>query len=112
MEKRINNTLEEKKKQNDNKLLKEAKVSNHIELVQAFNPMVFHPRFPHISEQIFGHMDKKSLKNCRTVAKSWQNCIDNQNILWNKIVKKNDGTKSLQLALSKEHFKVVMPKRA
>ena len=51
-------------------------------------------------------MDDQSLKNCREVAKSWQNCIDNQNILWNKIAKKNDGTKLFQKACENGHFKM------
>ena len=70
------------------------------------NPMVFHQGFQHISEQIFEKMDNKSLKNCREVAKSWQNCIDNRNILWNKIAKKNGSTKSFQLACQNGHHKL------
>ena len=70
------------------------------------NPMVFHQGFQHITEQIFEKMDEKNLKNCREVAKSWQNCIDNQNILWIKMAKKNGGTKSFQLACKNGHFKM------
>ena len=46
------------------------------------NPMVFNARFLHITEKIFKKMDIKTLKNCRQVSKSWQEFIDNQNILW------------------------------
>ncbi len=70
------------------------------------NPMVFHLRFSHITEQIFENMDSKSLKNCREVSKSWQICIDNRNILWNKMVKKNSGNKAFQLACNKGHTKM------
>ena len=64
----------------------------------ALNPMIFHQRFSHISKQIFEKLDEKNLKICREIAKPWQDCIDNQNILWNKIAKKNGGAQSLQLA--------------
>ena len=49
---------------------------------------VFHPRFQHISEQIFSQMDTNRLKNCRQVYKLCQNCIEDQNRLWNKIPEK------------------------
>ena len=45
------------------------------------NPMNFYPRFQHVTEKIFQNLDMITLKNCRQVAKSWQNCIDIQNIL-------------------------------
>ena len=75
--------------------------------VPPLNPMVFCPRFLHIAEQIFEHLDNKSLKNCRKVSKSWQNCIDNRNILWNKIVDDEDGDKAFQLACKIGHSKIV-----
>ena len=75
--------------------------------VLPLNPMVFYPRFQHITEQIFEKLDSKSLKNCRKVSKSWQECIDNQNILWNKIVKKKGGNKTFQLACKNGHSKMV-----
>ena len=62
------------------------------------NPMAFCPQFQHITEKIFKKSEKKSLKNCRQVAKSWQNCIDNQNVLWNKIV---DDEKNANIAFAK-----------
>ena len=37
--------------------------------------------FPHICEQIFDQMDKKCLQKCREVTKSWQECIDEMNLL-------------------------------
>ena len=70
------------------------------------NPMVFHQGFKHITEQIFEKMDNKSLKNCREVAKTMQNCIDNQNILWYKIAKEYEGDQTFQLACITGHFKM------
>ena len=72
---------------------------------QALNPLVFHQGFQHITEQIFENMDDQSLKNCREVANSWQNCIDNQNILWSKIAKKNGGTESFKKACKNGHLR-------
>ena len=69
--------------------------------------MVFYPRFPHIAEQIFKHLDKKSLINYREVTKSWQECIDNSNLLWIEIVKEIGGNEAFQLACRKGHSKMV-----
>ena len=44
-------------------------------------------RFSHIAEQIFEHLDNKSLANCRGVAKTWQEFIDNRNLPWKRIMK-------------------------
>ena len=71
------------------------------------NPMFFYTAFQHITEQIFVKLDDQSLKNCRTVAKSWQKCIDNRNILLTVIVEKNGGNKTLQLACQKFNTKIV-----
>ena len=46
-----------------------------IMAISPLDPLVFYPRFPQISENIFRYLDNKSLKNCREVTKSWQNCI-------------------------------------
>ena len=50
------------------------------------NPMVFSPRFCHITDQIFKQLDSKSLKNCKEVAKSWQEVINNKNLSWIQII--------------------------
>ena len=71
------------------------------------NPMVFNPRFPHLVQKIFNYMDIKSLKNCREVAKLWQNHIDISNLLWIKIVNKLGGTEAFQLACKNSHSKMV-----
>ena len=57
-------------------------------IVEHLNPMIFYARFSHIAEQIFAHLDNKSLSNCREIAKSWQECIDGRKIFWLKIVQK------------------------
>ena len=44
-------------------------------------------RFSHIAEQIFEHLDDKSLANCRGVVKYWQEFIDNRNLPWKRIMK-------------------------
>ena len=59
--------------------------NSNIEM-PALNPMLFRQRFQHITEQVFEKLDKKSLRYCREVTKAWQNCIDDCNILWKKIV--------------------------
>ena len=71
------------------------------------NPMIFYPRFPHIAEQIFEQLDGKSLKNCREVAKLWQECIDDKNLLLIKIVEDIGGNKAFQLARKKGPLKMV-----
>merc|ERR1712051_203 len=68
--------------------------------------MVFYARFQHISEEIFEKMDITSLRNCREVSKSWQECIDNQDILWNKIAKKENGNTAFELACKNGHSKM------
>ena len=70
------------------------------------NPMVFYERFQHISEKIFEKLNIKDLENSREVSKAWMQCIDNQNILWNKIAENEDGNKVFQKAYKKGHFKL------
>ena len=43
-------------------------------------------RFPYIAKQIFEQLDAESLKNCREVAKSLQEYIDHNNLVWVRIV--------------------------
>ena len=74
---------------------------------QPLNPMIFYTRFSHITEQIFAHLDKKSLSNCREVAKSWQESIDNRNILWLAVVNKIGAEEAFQLACKSGHSKMV-----
>ena len=57
--------------------------------IPVLNPLVFYPRFPHIVENIFKQLDKKSLSNCKEVAKSWQTPIDDMKLPWVQIGKSN-----------------------
>ena len=72
---------------------------------ESLNPMVFYEAFQHITESIFEKLDAKSLKDCRKVSKSWQNCIDEQNILWKKISNVIGGKNAFRLACKKDHSK-------
>ena len=54
--------------------------------VPILNPMIFYPRFPHITEQIFQQLDNKTLGNCRETSKSWMTCINDNNLSWLRIV--------------------------
>ena len=75
------------------------------EAMAPLNPWSFHPRFQHITEQIFAKVDKKSLGSCREVSKLWQSYTDDQNILWNKIVDEQGGNAAFQIACKKWSFK-------
>ena len=71
------------------------------------NPLVFYPRFPHIVEKIFHFLEIKTLKDFRRIAKRWQEYIDNQNLLWNKIANKLGGNMAFKLACTNGHLKMV-----
>ena len=77
-----------------------------MEMPTHLNPMVFYPRFQHITEQIFEHFDKQSLKNCRVVSKSWQESIDYKNILWNEVFKNKDCSRAFQSSCKNGHTKI------
>ena len=82
---------------------KSSKKGKKVKLLP-LNPMIFYARFPHITEKIFQNLDEDSLKSSRLVSKSWQNCIDNQNILWKKILKDEDAERAFQLACTSGHL--------
>ena len=46
-------------------------------------------RFPQISEKIFDQLDDQNLVKCRRISKSWCNYLDNQKILYNRIIKQS-----------------------
>ena len=69
-----------------------------LEVLAPLNPMVFHPRFQHITKQIFKHLDNENLKNLREISISWQEFIDNRNILWNEVFKNKDCNNAFQLS--------------
>ena len=66
------------------------------------NPRVFLSRFQHITEKIFEKMDIKTLRNCRQVSTTWQEFIDNHNIIW----KNETGTKAFQRSCQFYHTKL------
>ena len=77
-----------------------SKPQNEISIAP-LNPMVFHSRFQHITENIFQKMDIKCLRNCREVSNKWQNSIDDPNILWKKVVDKLGCNVAFQFACLK-----------
>jgi hypothetical protein len=44
--------------------------------------------FPPIAKQIFEELDNKNLTKCRKVCKLWRDFIDNEKIVWNRILMK------------------------
>ena len=74
--------------------------------VPLLNPMVFYTRFPHIAKNILKKMNKKTLRNCRLLSKSWQEYIDNENLLWNKFLGNKDANKAFKFAIKQAHFKM------
>ena len=51
--------------------------------------------FPHIAEEIFGHLDKKTLKNCYKVSKSWRNFLLKQTFFLTKLTHGLNGWKAI-----------------
>ena len=45
-------------------------------------------KFPYLCSMIFANLDNKSLVQCRLVNKSWKKLIENEKILWKRILKK------------------------
>ena len=58
-------------------------IANRIYQVDMENLIL---RFSHLVIQIFEKLDNKSLTKCREVRKSWQKFIDENNIVWIRIV--------------------------
>ena len=63
------------------------------------NPLTFHSRFSHVTEEIFAQLDNKSLKNCREVSRSWQKCIDHKKISWKRIVEIPKSREAVQIMI-------------
>ena len=79
-------------------------------------------RFQHISEQIFGCLDNKSLASCKETCRSWNNFLDGQKFLhariifetvtkfqkvgksWLQVFKKCNTKTILDLRIAVEHF--------
>ena len=79
--------------------------NNEVEM-KPINPMAFNPAFHHIVEQIFGHMDKKTLANCREVAKSWLKCTDNKNLFWIKTINEKNCEEILRWSCEYGHSEI------
>ena len=62
------------------------------------DPIAFYPGFPHITELIFQNVGMDSLKSCRLVSKSWLEYIDNQNLLWDKVIDVQNANQAFQSA--------------
>ena len=54
--------------------------------IPLLNPMDFYPRFPHIAEQIFQKLGHQGIRNFRLLSKSSLEFINNENLLWKKII--------------------------
>ena len=69
-----------------------------MNLLPLIQPFIFQSEYPHITEFFFENFDKQSQKNARLVSESWQNCIDNQNILWKILFEDKDGEEAFPAA--------------
>ena len=47
----------------------------------------FFLKFPHLTEEIFDHLENTSLAECRKVSRSWQSYLDEQKILQVRIIR-------------------------
>ena len=67
-------------------------------------------RFHHIASQIFNHLDKKSIRNCRQAAKLWKNFIDDKKLSWIHMVNipyiLENGETYLHMAAQRGQFEV------
>ena len=45
-------------------------------------------RFPYISDLIFSKLDNRSLAKCREVCTSWKDSIDENRLLWSRMIEK------------------------
>ena len=48
-------------------------------------------RYPHIFITILCNLDSKTMANCRLVNKVFQHCIDNERLLWIRIIERYFG---------------------
>ena len=46
-------------------------------------------RFPVVAHEIFKQIDDKSLAKCKEVSRIWCNFLNNDNLLWRRIIQKN-----------------------
>ena len=68
----------------------EMKKTDSFENDQIFPIEEIFAKLPHLSENIFGRLDDRSLVSCREVSKTWQGYVDSQRIYWiRQIIKCN-----------------------
>ena len=63
-----------------------------------YNHLFFNQNILTLLNFFFENFDKQSQKNARLVSESWQNCIDNQNILWKILFEDKDGEEAFPAA--------------
>ena len=68
--------------------------------------------FPHVGENIFKNLNNKELVRCREVNKTWKDFIDNNRLIWTRIIQAH--TKDIKrhqndwkLVLNKASFQVL-----
>ena len=76
-------------KQSDSKPLESKHKLLKVEQAEPIscNSIISNPGFFHITSRIFGHLDYKSLLQCRLVGQSWKNHVD-QPLFWLKKLEK------------------------
>ena len=80
------------------------RVKSHAERGQIENIFV---RFPHLSEEIFGLLDYKTLATCNQINRNWFATLNNQRIYWMLMIQKSTCekfTKEWMLAVNKAPF--------
>ena len=53
--------------------------------------------FPLSAKEIFEDLDNKNLAKCRGICKLWRDFIDNENIVWNRILMKYPSGEGMYL---------------
>ena len=71
-------------KRKPNSHLKSQKKKSKIQNSQNFEMETIFDRFPKLSDDIFEHLDEKSLVNCVEVNRKWQTTIANQRVYLKK----------------------------
>ena len=60
--------------------------SEHSMACWQANMQAIFSRFPHIGEEIMDQVDNAHLTECRVVNRFWRRFIDNQKLLWMRII--------------------------
>ena len=64
-------------------------------------------RFPHVGQQIFKHLDNQSLAKCQIVSPLWKKSIEDDKIIWIRIIQEfiSMPEKSVAKSLQKSSLK-------